>query len=1229
MMADDNLSFRGTQQSQEEEEEEVPGTQNPNFPTMASRMAQPPSIMIPTAVARAGGSGNAMMMAHQQDHQQAQADYAVRYSSIVSNLGCGRGSANSSSSSGGIATKITPRDKPPPFHEMETGKPSSSNRQYSPVARGALLGGGTSSSSSTASVTNAMTSTFTSSVGAPSGGGQITTNALSTDQSSSTGVAHSSSTTSKSVREKSQITTTTTTTTTTAATTTAATDTTANGTDQNTMASSLKSNQPDVTNDNNKLLENKYKDGMDDDDSSSSSSNDDDDEEQSVDLLNDISSNNNKKKDDSRPGRTHNTKNHSNNNTSSMMSLSPISPATQTLDRLSLIGSQDGGAELCVQLSANAVGDVGGSTTPMKVGDGRSVFADREVTAAIVEEATATEEETHKVTTTAAAMTPATTATVGSAKKKDDGRKGDALSSNSAATALQASRTTTSSTLDIMKGIEPGVDFLPGATLFAKYKGGGSLSRAQMIQKRGKGDDLEYYIQYVGLDKTEEACWVSVDQLYEINAHTKRLFRQYGVGEGGAESLGKSDLNGRCDQQRHGEGSSTTTTTTMTKQQCIRSLKEYFMSTQNSAAYAQNKHNSSSGGMELPLVTFCHNCNNRNSNNALSQVPHHSLCPRHEDFFVSGSYEILNLIVDGNLLGCTACMHHFRNGRPNKQLDHLENCKRYKPKGGRVGRKGQKAVGASSSGSVGGMSLTQFSQCDDTGAKRGSTADKAGEGKGGNNLDSRSSDDRQDSPELSDYEKLRLRNIQRNEARLAALGLLAPSSKKPASTKKSNKEGFLSRSDSKNDGESKKVKSKGKKKQPEAQKRTQPKRLKQKFGDEDGNQSRPASTNKETSGISNQKQRYDSGMRKDSGDAVAPAAKAKGKSIEAKPSLVTAAKSGCRKCTLEWQTDTKDPTKNHDPCCPRANSSRSTNTQQQLSKGSKKQSRTIPSQNNISPVVQKKEASQVTPRLLPAVHQGDRRTDAPPIIADTSINVSQADQSMAMDVDSNLVEYALRKGFSTAFLRGKTEEELLALLSGSRDSQQSVQTIIPPFIRDFIAEADRNNEIPAPRGTKWLSCPNPWGKIGHEEGDFVVISPFQSESTADMVSVFHQCPNGSIPKRFVANPLEEGSPYHDTHRSPARKGYSVLRLTRDRMGLRPWGFTVRLHEFGGACLVDSIEPLSPAEAAVSLICADIEFSSNMFSPHLQNLISLFKPKCRKTSQDGPTRERQSVFNCMT
>ncbi|KAL7554908.1 hypothetical protein ACHAWF_018458 [Thalassiosira exigua] len=77
------------------------------------------------------------------------------------------------------------------------------------------------------------------------------------------------------------------------------------------------------------------------------------------------------------------------------------------------------------------------------------------------------------------------------------------------------------STVD-MQGIEPGVEFLPGSTLFAEYKGG--LCLAKMLKKRGRGDYMEYFVQFNGLKKSEEA-WVSTALLYEINPQTKRMFR--------------------------------------------------------------------------------------------------------------------------------------------------------------------------------------------------------------------------------------------------------------------------------------------------------------------------------------------------------------------------------------------------------------------------------------------------------------------------------------------------------------------------------------------------------------------------------------------------------------------------------------------------------------------------------------------------------------------------------
>jgi hypothetical protein len=90
----------------------------------------------------------------------------------------------------------------------------------------------------------------------------------------------------------------------------------------------------------------------------------------------------------------------------------------------------------------------------------------------------------------------------------------------------QSSRTSTSSINTHMQGIETGVEFLPGSTLFAVYKDG--LCLAKMLKKRGKGEYTEYLVQYNGLKKVEEA-WVSTGLVYEINPQTKRMFRKLSV----------------------------------------------------------------------------------------------------------------------------------------------------------------------------------------------------------------------------------------------------------------------------------------------------------------------------------------------------------------------------------------------------------------------------------------------------------------------------------------------------------------------------------------------------------------------------------------------------------------------------------------------------------------------------------------------------------------------------
>lgn len=97
----------------------------------------------------------------------------------------------------------------------------------------------------------------------------------------------------------------------------------------------------------------------------------------------------------------------------------------------------------------------------------------------------------------------------------------------------QATPTMQRSTID-MQGIDPGVEFLPGSTLFAEYEG--SLCLAKMLKKRGKGDCIEYLLQYKlekkkktemeDEGKKEPECWVPTTMVYEINPQTKRMFRQ-------------------------------------------------------------------------------------------------------------------------------------------------------------------------------------------------------------------------------------------------------------------------------------------------------------------------------------------------------------------------------------------------------------------------------------------------------------------------------------------------------------------------------------------------------------------------------------------------------------------------------------------------------------------------------------------------------------------------------
>ena len=108
--------------------------------------------------------------------------------------------------------------------------------------------------------------------------------------------------------------------------------------------------------------------------------------------------------------------------------------------------------------------------------------------------------------------------------------------------------------------------------------------------------------------------------------------------------------------------------------------------------------------------------------------------------------------------------------------------------------------------------------------------------------------------------------------------------------------------------------------------------------------------------------------------------------------------------------------------------------------------------------------------------------------------------------------------------------------------------------------------------SKWVPCPNPWGDRAHSDGDFVLFSP------EDYTCAFEIY--GSNPKRFTMYPFKDDA-YQETHVSRNGGGLSVIQLTRDRLALRSFGFRFCYHDFGGACLVTEVEPMSPADSAVS------------------------------------------------
>jgi len=160
-------------------------------------------------------------------------------------------------------------------------------------------------------------------------------------------------------------------------------------------------------------------------------------------------------------------------------------------------------------------------------------------------------------------------------------------------------------------------------------------------------------------------------------------------------------------------------------------------------------------------------------------------------------------------------------------------------------------------------------------------------------------------------------------------------------------------------------------------------------------------------------------------------------------------------------------------------------------------------------------------------------------------------------------------------------------------SKDIAVTVIPPEIEKLLHITPPHLTDDDSKPT-WVSCPNPAGKVQHDDSDFVLSSYSDYQSQHNL--------NGLSPDRFTNIPFKSMSLYNKTHVSPCSTGsYRVIKLVRDRLAPRPWGFTFSSHEFGGACLVNSLEPFSPATGAVDVGLL-IDLSSESQALHVNDMI---------------------------
>jgi hypothetical protein len=143
--------------------------------------------------------------------------------------------------------------------------------------------------------------------------------------------------------------------------------------------------------------------------------------------------------------------------------------------------------------------------------------------------------------------------------------------------------------------------------------------------------------------------------------------------------------------------------------------------------------------------------------------------------------------------------------------------------------------------------------------------------------------------------------------------------------------------------------------------------------------------------------------------------------------------------------------------------------------------------------------------------------------------------------------------------------------AGNHESLKQCRTITPKAWE--IADSDTDEEDAGDTRVviAWSEAPSPWGAEGYQEGDaalFANENPGREHFEAILPS-----------HRFEWDPFAVSSAYSTTHRTN-EEGFQVVELRRDPLAQLDWGFTAERHEFGGACLITSVDAVSPAASAV-------------------------------------------------